>query len=361
MEAITDQSVRPALVAGSSKLRYPLRSEARLKDGKPMIAEPVSSSASKRGRSSPAVSKSVSVLDLSGKEKCRKPSRRLSIPIKPAASPCPTIVGSITPISETRAKRSNVQANSDTPLLEVSKSISRRKFNVLSSVSYWLTQIKLSESSSRHSISLGFFKLALESGCEPIDRMREELISYIQRHSLVAEKEDSVKDLLQRYNIVEDTEKLKLSETSSKLPEEVTLRPDQERHGISSTSRIGNLTPKLLNVSTPVVVNSNRNDGIQKRLPSYTRRGLYNKIEANIAADKDDKSTSTQKKSQKPRTKPINGNEKIKRSLNNSPTEPGDKADILPTEEASLSHEDKENMDVHVSAEANSLEEIQVN
>ncbi|RWW27009.1 hypothetical protein GW17_00008586 [Ensete ventricosum] len=253
----------PALVAGSSKLRYSLRSEARLKDGKPVIAEPTVSSASKR-------------------------------------------------------------------------------FLFLLVGKFVLT-------------------LVIDSLLQPIDRMREELISYIQRHSLVAEKEDSVKDLLQSYNIVEDIENIKLSGTSTKLPEEVILRSDQEKHRISSTSRIGNLTPKFLNVSTPVVVNSNRNDGIQKRLPSYTRRGLYNKTEANIASDKYDRSTSTQKKSQKPRTKPINGNEKIKRSLSNSPTEPGDKADVLPTEEASLLNENKENMDVHVNAEANPIEEIQVN
>ncbi|RZS22942.1 hypothetical protein BHM03_00055783 [Ensete ventricosum] len=164
---------------GSSKLRYPLRSAARSKGGKPSVPEPTVSSAPKRffllmhithnsnlfyrGRSSPAVSKSVNVLDLSGMDKSAKPTRRLSIPTKTAHPPT---VKSMTPISEARARISNIQGKSDTPLSDISKSMSKRKFNVLSSVSYWLTQIKLSESASWHSISLGFFKLALESGCE---------------------------------------------------------------------------------------------------------------------------------------------------------------------------------------------------
>ncbi|RRT78234.1 hypothetical protein B296_00027374, partial [Ensete ventricosum] len=118
-----------------------------------------------RGRSSPAVSKSVNVLDLSGMDKSAKPTRRLSIPTKTAHPPT---VKSMTPISEARARISNIQGKSDTPLSDISKSMSKRKFNVLSSVSYWLTQIKLSESASWHSISLGFFKLALESGCEDV-------------------------------------------------------------------------------------------------------------------------------------------------------------------------------------------------
>jgi len=119
-----------------------------------------------RARPPSSVSQSVGVLDLSAKDKSTKPPRRLSIPTKSTFSPHQASLGSITPISETRLNRSNVRGKSDTPLSEASSSASRRKFCVLSSVSYWLTQIKLSESASKHSISLGFFKLALEAGCE---------------------------------------------------------------------------------------------------------------------------------------------------------------------------------------------------
>jgi len=42
----------------------------------------------------------------------------------------------------------------------------RKKFNAIALASYWLSQIKISESVAKHSISLAFFKLALEAGCE---------------------------------------------------------------------------------------------------------------------------------------------------------------------------------------------------
>ena len=119
-----------------------------------------------RGRATPSVSKSVGVLDLS-KEKSAKPPRRLSIPTKSTVTPSPKLVGTITPISEARTKKStNGQGKSDTPLSDASRAATRRRFNVLSSASYWLSQIKLSESASMHSVSLGFFKLAFEAGCE---------------------------------------------------------------------------------------------------------------------------------------------------------------------------------------------------
>lgn len=120
-----------------------------------------------RGRSTSTLSKSVSVLDLSAKEKSAKPPRRLSIPAKSTVNSAPKSVGNITPISETRAKRLSItQRKSETPRSDISLSSSRKKFNVLSSASYWLNQIKYSESVAKHSISLGFFKLALEAGCE---------------------------------------------------------------------------------------------------------------------------------------------------------------------------------------------------
>lgn len=60
----------------------------------------------------------------------------------------------------------NTQGKNETPLSDVSRASSRRRFSALSSALYWLSQIKLSESAAKHSISLGFFKLALEAGCE---------------------------------------------------------------------------------------------------------------------------------------------------------------------------------------------------
>lgn len=109
----------------------------------------------------------MSVVDLFGKAKSAKTARRLSIPAKATPSPASKPMGNITPISECRVKRSvNGLSRSLTPGSDISRSSNRIKFNIISSASYWLSQIKLSESAAKHSISLGFFKLALQAGCE---------------------------------------------------------------------------------------------------------------------------------------------------------------------------------------------------
>lgn len=120
-----------------------------------------------RGKPASTVSKSVGVLDLSGKEKPAKPPRRMSIPTKSSATPAPKLVGNITPISEARSKKSTTNSvKSNTPVSDISKSTTRRNFSRLLSASYWVSQIKLSESIGKHSISLGFFRLAVEAECE---------------------------------------------------------------------------------------------------------------------------------------------------------------------------------------------------
>ncbi|KAL5057526.1 hypothetical protein RYX36_029130 [Vicia faba] len=58
------------------------------------------------------------------------------------------------------------QTRVQTPVSDILRSTAW-KFSLLSSASYWLNQIKLSDSAAKHRISLGFFKLALESGYEP--------------------------------------------------------------------------------------------------------------------------------------------------------------------------------------------------
>jgi hypothetical protein len=112
------------------------------------------------------ITKSVTILELSGKDRDRssstKPPRRLSIPTKPMSTPHTSNRPMTTPTSA----RSSI-VKSETPLSNMSGStIARRRFSMISSVSYWMTQIRLSEAASKHSVSLGFFKLALEAGCE---------------------------------------------------------------------------------------------------------------------------------------------------------------------------------------------------
>nr|KYP46083.1 hypothetical protein KK1_032318 [Cajanus cajan] len=143
-------------------------------------------------------------------------------------------MGNITPISEIRTVRSSFgQGRSKTPIPDNSKTSTKIKSNLLTSASYWLNQIKLSESAARHSISLGFFKLALEAGCEPLGPMQEGLKSYVRRHQLDGLGE-TVKALFEIYNISENMEQLQVSETISHVPEEGTRSSDDDVHSSSS-------------------------------------------------------------------------------------------------------------------------------
>lgn len=305
-----DQSPLPVVSLGS-KLRYPIRSAARLK---PAAVDSLESSSSRRAKPASSVSQSVGVLDLSAKDKSAKPPRRLSIPTKSLFSPHSSAVGSITPISETRLNRSIVQGKSDTPLSDASKSSTRRKFCVLSSVSYWMTQIKLSELASKHSISLGFFKLALDSGCEPLQRLREELKSYVRRHNLLVELEDAAKVILQCYNVLED------------------IMQDNETHSSSASTEARKLKPKTL-ISNSLSVAEKKTDPVGKDRASNVKNQRKNAI-----------------------VKPSKGNAKAKspviESTNNEATIP------MPTEEVS-SCDDKENMDSQSMDAAAMKEELQ--
>ncbi|KAL5544411.1 hypothetical protein UlMin_008195 [Ulmus minor] len=244
------QPLQSGSSAKSKLLRYALRSGSKNKEEKPTAGQISNSSVSRRVRAVSSVSQSVSVLDLSGKEKpAAKPPRRLSIPAKSAAStPASRLVGNITPISEARGKRADTLRKTDTPVSDVSRSSSRKKFSVLSSASYWLSQIKVSEAAANHSISIGFFKLALEAKCEPLQRMRDELKSYARRYNLG----ETVKELFESYNIVENTEQLQTSESCSQLPEG-TQSSDDEVRSSTSTVACRKLKPKALNTDNTEV------------------------------------------------------------------------------------------------------------
>ncbi|XP_060170166.1 uncharacterized protein LOC132600787 [Lycium barbarum] len=299
-------------------LRYPLRSASKSKEEKPPLTDSSNSSASSRRRPASSVSKSVAALPLSSKEKSAKPPRRLSVPSKSIASPASRPLGPRTPISETRAKRSATnQGKPDTPLRNVSKSLSRKKYDLISSASYWLSQIKVSESAAKHSISLGFFKLGLEAGSEPLQRLRDELKSYVQRHKLqVSELEEPVKQLLDSYNILQNTEQLQVSETCSHVPKDGSRSSDDDVHSSSSIANTEGLQPKVLNkdssetkqVKKPTIKEKSSRIGSASRT-----RNSVNKTAATV------KSTSpktggriTKEKLQKP-VKPEINKDKVKR------------------------------------------------
>ncbi|XP_077243217.1 uncharacterized protein LOC143883809 isoform X1 [Tasmannia lanceolata] len=299
-----------------------------------------------KGRAVSNVSKSVSVLDLSRKEKTTKPPRRLSIPAKSSVSPLPRSVSNITPISEIRTKKSTrSQGNCDTPASDASKSTNRRKFSVLSSFSYWISQIKISESAAKHSISLGLFKLALESGCEPFQPLRDELKSYVLRHNLL-ELGEPTKELLRSYNISEDLEQVQVSETCSLVLES----SDEDGHS-TSTARAGNLKPKSLNsenIRASVVGEAIKNEGVQKRT-AVKNRAPVNKSSSNFTSVVDNRN-NLQKKSQRPTRQDTN---RDKGKVKNSETKFASEKDSgNPTPNDETQQDDKENLG------ASQLEEI---
>ncbi|KAG0454782.1 hypothetical protein HPP92_024074 [Vanilla planifolia] len=266
MESVREQSATPN---GGSLLRYPLRSAAKSKDLKKFIDEPTVSSSTKRVRTTPNVAKSTSALDLSETEKSMKPPRRFSNPTKYTNSPYATPSGFMTPITEARRNRPKHQLSSDTPKSEASISSTRRKFCALSSASYWLTQIKLAESASKHSISLAFFQLAFDSGAEPLPRVREELKSYVLRHKLMEELGNSTKNILDSYNILQELEKLQVSEDGSQLEQGPQIT-DKIRKNSAEIPETRNLKPKALNVSN--LAESNNDDASQKITPAAKKQ-----------------------------------------------------------------------------------------
>ncbi|KAF9605781.1 hypothetical protein IFM89_018447 [Coptis chinensis] len=301
-----------------------------------------------RERAASNVSKSVSVLDLSGKEKSAKPPRRLSIPSKSAVSPLPRPTGTITPISETRMKRSTTgQGRSGTPSSDVTKSINQRKFSVLYSASYWLSQIKLSESAAKHTVSVGFFRLALESGCEPLQRMRDELKAYASRNNLL-ELGDPVKELLKSYNILEDLEQLQVSVTCSQVPEEGTQSADEDIQSSSATGAT-KLKPKSLNSESfqaSSIFKSAKMDNDQKKVPANKSRGSSIPNATNLKSVSNIDSANTQKKPQRSsRRQEVNKEKaKLKNEGKKSAADKG-KTDLAdPSPDNKMQQEDKENV-----------------
>ncbi|KAH0691990.1 hypothetical protein KY290_020167 [Solanum tuberosum] len=330
-------------------LRYPLRSGTKTKEEKPPLTDASNSSVPRRGKPASSVSKSISVLDLGKERSAAKPPRRLSIQSKSSASPASRAVGTITPISEARAKRSVInQGKTNTPLSALAKSSTGKESNRLSSALYWLSQIKLSESAAKHSISLGFFKLALEAGCEPLQRLRDELKSYVQRHSLL-DLGEPVQQLFESYNISHDFEQLQVSETCSHAPQDGTPSSDDEVHSSSSVAGTEKSEPEVVTkdaietwqVAEPTKETSSRKDVATKNHKTVSKIATTpNSTEVAATPKSTEVSGTIKKKLENPKQRP--NKNKAKRQGNKSagvegPANAG-------TAEISLP-EDKENMD----------------
>ncbi|KAG6412262.1 hypothetical protein SASPL_124936 [Salvia splendens] len=361
--AMEDSAAKDQGRSASRLLRYPLRSGTRIKEVKPPLADSTNShSATKRGRLASSVTKSVSVLDLSGKEKSARPPRRLSVPSKSNASSASKSFGNITPISEARSKRTGVnQGSSDTPLSDVSKSSNRKKFNVLVSASYWLTQIKHSESAGKHSISLGFFKLALEAGCEvwiatwnakwfsfhfvecpkPMQKMSDELKSYLRSHELSGLGE-SVKELFEGYKISENYEPSDASLTTSQVAAEPNqLSEDDARSYSSSITDAEKVKPKSLDIASEESeqAKQSNNEVTQKDESVKKTRRSVSKIPASSKPASEARRRSIQRKPSKPVKQEVDN--KVKKQQGKKPAQVVEPVDSQPE----ALQEDKENMD----------------
>ncbi|XP_057806405.1 uncharacterized protein LOC131021295 [Salvia miltiorrhiza] len=344
---IEDPAAKDQGKSASRLLRYPLRSATRSKEEKPPLADSTNSHSSiKRGRVASSVTKSVSVLDLSGKEKSAKPPRRLSVPSKSNASPASKSFGNITPISEARSKRSAVnQGKSDTPLSDVSKSSNRKKFNMLASASYWLTHIKHSETAGKHSISLGFFKLALEAGCEPIQKMSDELKSYVRNHELLGLRE-SVKELFEGYKISENYEPSDASLAGSEAPAEANQSFEDD--ALSSSSSITDAEkvkkPKSLDIASDEIeqVKQSNIEVTQKDETVKKTRRSVSKIPTSSKPASEVRGRSIQRKPSKPtKQETAKADDKVKKQGKKKPAQVVEPVNSQPEEAV---QEDKENV-----------------
>ncbi|KAL8151139.1 hypothetical protein V2J09_020947 [Rumex salicifolius] len=333
---------------GKSKLRYPLRSSTtKLTADKSPTENSVSTH--KRGRATLSVSKSVNLASLSANDKSSKPVRRLSIPAKRTVSPRPKPSSKNTPTSDNRARRSlSSQGKSDTPASHPPpKSSTRPKFNVLSSASYWLSQIKLSESVPNHALSLGFFKLALEAGCEPLHRLRDELKSYVLKHNMT-KLEETVSQLFEIYGISETLGQIQVSESCSHVPEEGTLSSIETVQKSNSPTGEGKLKLKSLNTEAPKVpsgkkslakFNASKTTATSSLRGSVSRKSVTQKLVQENGTQNPKRKTAKAGSGQLP----SNEQDKIKqenKSAGEAPSKP------LETEE--VVYENKENMDAAV-------------
>ncbi|MCO5570880.1 hypothetical protein L7F22_024609 [Adiantum nelumboides] len=69
---------------------------------------------------------------------------------------------------------------------------------LLRSACYWIEQVKLAETLGKYGVSIGFFRLAVECGAEPIELLKEELITFIERNALWS---DTIQQVLLCYGV----------------------------------------------------------------------------------------------------------------------------------------------------------------
>lgn len=111
-----------------------------------------------------------------------------------------------------------------------------------------------------------------------------------------------MKDLFERYNIVENTEQLQVSESCSQVPDEGTRSSDDEVRSSSSTVGSRKLKPKTLNTDVQVspVTESTKKD-TERTNPVTRNRGSVTKNNANSRSVSEAGPPKSLKKPQNPR------------------------------------------------------------
>ncbi|XP_062083528.1 uncharacterized protein LOC133789826 [Humulus lupulus] len=105
-----------------------------------------------------------------------------------------SISGHRTPVNSSQSKLSASKFYS-------AKICSKCQFDRLETSSYWVGQIKLAESVGKHFASLAFFRLAIESNAEPIEKLDLELKRYLSRNGGLSE-DNEWKEVCSRYGIL---------------------------------------------------------------------------------------------------------------------------------------------------------------
>lgn len=78
-----------------------------------------------------------------------------------------------------------------------------RDASLLKSALYWLEQVQLAESIEKHGVAIGFFRFAVECEAEPIQLLREEMLSYKKRYSLCS---DDISQAMLCYGVADESQ-----------------------------------------------------------------------------------------------------------------------------------------------------------
>ena len=155
--------------------------------------------------------------------------------------------------------------------------------------------------------------------------MRDELKSYVHRHNL-GENGEAIKELLESYNVSENSDQPQVSETcASRVPEDGTRSSDDEVHSVSSAVGSRKLKPKSLNTDAARVstVAASAKEATPKNNHGIRNRVL-NKNSSNSRSVSDTGSCKLQKKTLKTtKPEPVKGKDKIKRQGTKSSDEEG--------------------------------------